>query len=145
MQTPFSFIPALRNFGIYSNVALVDSNIKELAPASNPFDAVGLAKFTGEFDLWYSHGGLDARVALKHHSPFTVIYGWDASQLTRLESETTLGASISYAILKNVTLRVQANNLTNQVARFYWNNDPNQLARYERYGRSYLMDITVKY
>ena len=145
LQTPFSFIPALRNFGIYTNVALVDSDIKELAPASNPFDAVGLAKFTGEFDLWYSHGGLDARVALKHHTPFTVTYGWDASQLTRLESETTLGASISYAVLKNVTLRVQANNLTNQAARFYWNNDPNQLARYEHYGRSYLMDITVKY
>lgn len=145
LQTPFSFIPALSNFGIYSNVALVDSDIKELAPTNNPFDAVGLARFTGEFDLWYSHGGLDARVALKHHSPFTVIYGWDASQLTRLEAETTLGASISYAILKNVTVRVQANNLTNQVARFYWNNDPNQLARYERYGRSYLMDITVKY
>lgn len=144
-QTPFSFIPGLQNFGIYSNVALVDSNIKELAPTSNPFSAVGLAKFTSEVDLWYSHGGLDARVALKHHSPFTVIYGWDASQLTRLESETTLGASVSYEIIKNVTLRAQANNLTNQVARFYWNNDPQQLARYERYGRSYLMDITVKY
>ncbi|SFF85491.1 TonB-dependent receptor [Novosphingobium sp. CF614] len=144
-QMPFSFIPGLENFGVYSNVALVDSNIKELAPASNPFNAVGLAKFTGEVDLWYSHAGLDARVALKHHTPFTVIYGWDASQLTRLESETTLGASISYEVVKNVTVRLQANNLTNQAARFYWNNDPQQLARFEKYGRSYLMDLTIKY
>lgn len=144
-QTPFSFIPGLENFGIYSNVALVDSNIRELAPASNPFRAVGLAKFTGQMDLWYSHAGLDARVSLKHHSPFTVIYGWDASQLTRLGSETTLGASISYEVVKNVTVRLQANNLTNQVARFHWNNNPEQLARYEKYGRSYLMDVTFKY
>jgi outer membrane receptor protein involved in Fe transport len=106
---------------------------------------VGLTKFTSEFDLWYSDHGIDARLALKHHSPFTVIYGWDASQLTRLESETTLGASISFALTKSVTLRAQANNLTNQVARFYYNNDPNQIARYERYGRNYLMDVTFKY
>ncbi|WP_157218247.1 TonB-dependent receptor [Flavisphingomonas formosensis] len=144
-QTPFYFIPGLDHFGIYSNVALVHSNIKELAPSSNPFPAVGLAKFTGELDLYYSDHGIDARVALKHHTPFTVIYGWDSSQLTRLEAETTLGASLSYTINRNFSVRVQANNLTNQVARFYWNNDPQQLARYERYGRSYLMDVTFKY
>ena len=65
--------------------------------------------------------------------------------LTRLESETTLGASISYAINKSVSVRVQANNLTNQAARYYFNNDPNQIARYEKYGASYLMDVTFKY
>jgi TonB-dependent receptor len=144
LQTPFYFI-GLEHFGLYSNVSLVTSNLKEMAPVSNPFDAVGLTKFTGEFDLWYSDHGIDARVALKHHSPYTVIYGWDASQLTRLQSETTLGASISYALTKNVSVRLQANNLTNQVARFYYNNDPNQIARYERYGRNYLMDVTFKY
>nr|NUR36953.1 TonB-dependent receptor [Sphingomonas sp.] len=144
-QTPFYFIPGLKHFGVYSNVALVSSNIRELAPASNPFRAVGLAKFTGEVDLWYSDHGIDARLALKRHSPFTVIYGWDASQLTKLESETILGASVSYQLTKNISLRAQANNLTNQHARFYWNNDPQQLARFERYGRNYLFDVTVKY
>ncbi|QDK31573.1 TonB-dependent receptor [Sphingomonas sp. IC081] len=144
IQTPFYFL-GIDNFGLYANASYVDSNMKELAPASNPFPAVGLTKFTGEFDLWYSGHGIDARVALKHHSPFTVIYGWDASQLTRLESETTLGASVSYAINKSISVRFQANNLTNQVARFYWNNDPDQIARYEKYGRSYLADITFKY
>ncbi|MFD2781538.1 TonB-dependent receptor domain-containing protein [Novosphingobium pokkalii] len=145
LQMPFWFVPGLDKFGIYANAAFVKSDLKELSPSSNPFPAVGLADFTGEFDLWYSDHGIDARVALKHHSPFTVIYGWDASQLTRLESETTLGASIGYNITKNISVRVQANNLTNQVARFYWNNDANQIARYEKYGRSYLADITVRY
>ncbi|WP_165912206.1 TonB-dependent receptor [Novosphingobium sp. PhB165] len=144
IQTPFYFI-GLNNFGIYANASYVDSNIKELAPASNPFPGVGLTKFTSEVDLWYSAHGIDARVALKHHSPYTVIYGWDSSQLTRLESETTLGASISYAINKSISVRLQANNLTNQAARFYWNNDPDQIARYEKYGRSYLADVTFKY
>jgi hypothetical protein len=57
-----------------------------------PFRAVGLARSTGELDLWYSDHGIDTRFALKHHSPFTAIYGREASQLTRLESETILGA-----------------------------------------------------
>ncbi|MGN7999030.1 TonB-dependent receptor [Sphingomonas sp. 22176] len=144
-QTPFWFVPALEHFGVYSNLALVGSNVHELAPASNPFKAVGLAKFTGEFDIYYSDKTFDIRVAVKHHTPFTVIYGWDASQLTRLESETILGASISANVTKNVSVRFQANNLTNQAARFYWNNDPQQLARYERYGRSFLADVTFKY
>ncbi len=33
-QTPFYFIPALRNFGIYSNYAYVNSNISEFYPLS---------------------------------------------------------------------------------------------------------------
>lgn len=144
-QTPFWFVPALKDFGVYSNVAVAGSTVRELAPASNPLPMVGLAKFTGEFDVYYSAHGIDARVAVKHHTPFTVMYGWDGSQLTRLDSETILGASISAEIIKNVSVRFQANNLTNQAARFTWNNDINQIARYEKYGRSYLFDVTFKY
>jgi iron complex outermembrane receptor protein len=145
LSTPFYFVPALKQFGIYANFALVDSNLKELTPATNPFPAVGLTKFTGQFDLWYSAHGVDARVGIKHHSPQTVIFGWDATKLTRLESETQIGASVSYAVTSKITLRLQASNLTNQAARFYYANDPNQLARYEKYGRSYLADVTFKY
>ena len=144
-QTPFYFIPALDHFGVYSNVALVTSNLKELAPVSNPFPAVGLATFTSETDLWYSGHGIYARVGLKHHSPYTAIFGWNAAVLTRLDSETTLGASISYAINRSLSVRFQANNLTNQAARYYFNNDPNQIARFEKYGANYLADITFKY
>ncbi|RVU07761.1 TonB-dependent receptor [Novosphingobium umbonatum] len=145
LSTPFWFVPALEKFGVYANVALLDSNLRELSPVSNPFPAVGLTAFTGQLDLWYSDHGIDARVGLKRHSPQTVIFGWDASKLTRLQSETNLGVSVSYAITKAISLRVQANNLTNQAARFYYANDPNQLARYEKYGPSYLADVTVKF
>ena len=144
-QTPFYFIAHLDHFGIYSNLALADSDIKEFSPVNNPLPMVGLARTTSEVDLWYSQFGVDTRLGLKYHSPFTVIYGWDASQLTRLESETTLGYSISYNINKHMAVRFQANNLTNQISRYYWNNDPQQLARYDNYGRNYLLDFTVKY
>ena len=144
-QTPFYFVPMLDHFGVYSNLAFASSNIHEFSPANNPLPMVGLANTTAEFDLWYSQAGFDARVGVKYHSPFTVIYGWDASQLTRLESETTLGANLSYQITQNFSVRFEANNLTDQAARYYWNNDVQQIARYDQYGRSYLMDFTVKY
>jgi TonB-dependent receptor len=144
-QTPFYFAPYLEHFGVYSNLALADSDIKELAPSNNPLPMVGLARTTAELDLWYSQFGIDARLGYKYHSATTTIYGWDASQLTRLEAESTLGFSASYVINRNMSVRFQANNLTDQVARYYWNNDPNQLARYDRYGRSYLLDFTFKY
>lgn len=145
VSTPFWFVPGLENFGIYANVALVDSNLREMVPTYNPFPAVGLTKFTGQLDLWYSGHGIDARIGVKRHSPQTVIFGWDASKLTRMESETVVSASVSYAVTEAISLRVQANNLTNQAARFYYANDPNQIARYERYGPTYLADVTIKF
>jgi iron complex outermembrane receptor protein len=145
LSTPFYFVPALSNFGIYANVAITESDLKEMTPTANPFAAVGMTKFTGQVDLWYSGHGVDARIGVKRHSPQTVIFGWDATKLTRLEAETTVGASISYAVTKAISLRVQANNITNQAARFYYANDVNQLARYEKYGRSYLADVTFKF
>ena len=144
-QTPFYFVPALEHFGVYANLAFASSNIKEFSPPNNPMPMVGLANTTAEADFWYSEYGVDSRIGVKYHSPFTVIYGWDASQLTRLESETTLGFSTSYQVTENFGVRFQANNLTDQVSRYYWNNDPQQLARYDDYGRSYLLDFTLKY
>ncbi|MDR3508483.1 MAG: TonB-dependent receptor [Caulobacteraceae bacterium] len=144
-QTPFYFIPHLEHFGIYSNLALADSNIKEFTPVNNPLPMVGLAKTTAEVDLWYSQNGVDARLGFKHHSPFTVIYGWDASKLTTLESENILDFSASYPITHHLTVRFQANNLTDQVARFYWDNKPDRLARYDTYGRRFLIDFSFKY
>jgi iron complex outermembrane recepter protein len=144
-QTPFYWIKGGEHFGIYSNAALVGSNLREMTPVLNPLSAVGMANFTGEADLWAWGHGFDLRVGLKHHSPYTVIFGWDASQLIRLESETTLQASISYTVNKQITVRLQAWNLTNAASRYYFNNDPNQIARYEKYGASYMADVTFKY
>jgi TonB-dependent receptor len=144
-QTPFYFVPGLDHFGIYSNLALGNSTIKEFSPANNPLPQVGYARTTAEIDLWYSNHGFESRLGYKYHSPFTVIYGWDASQLTRLESEGILDFSASYQVNSHMGVRFQANNLTNQVARMYWDNDPNRLARYDIYGRRMLLDFTFKY
>ncbi len=147
--TRFYFLPGLlKNFGIYTNFAYVESNITEVAPASNPYPMIGLAKETSEFDLIYSQGGFESRVAWKHHSPFTVAPTWVGTTLKGLAEENILDASISYQWSSKWTVRLQGHNLTNERARFTTDNNPQNLANdggYQVYGRSYLFDVGYRF
>jgi TonB-dependent receptor len=145
-QTPFFFLPGpLSKFGIYSNYAYVDSDLKEFSPANNPLSMTGLAKNTATVDLWYANGPIEARLGWKYHSPMTVIYGWNGADLQTLESEKTLDFSSSYTFNDHVAVRFQVNNLTNEALRMYRDNDPNRIGRYDSYGRRYLVDVTLKF
>jgi TonB-dependent receptor len=131
LQTPFYFLPPLfQHFGIYSNVALAQSTIKEFSPTNDPLPQVGFAKTTAEVDGYYSDGGFELRLAYKYHSPYTVIYGWNASQLTRLEAQSSLDFSSAFAFDRHYAIRLQVSNLTNTVSRYYWDNNPDEIARY---------------
>jgi len=141
-QTPFSFIEALRNFGIYSNYAYVDSNIEEFAPWWDPLTGAGLAQHTATVDLWYSAGGFEGRLGYKYHSEYSLIFGWDAWDVRTLTPESTVGLSLSYQVTEQLGIRFQANNLTNETLRVYRDNNPNRLGRFDEYGSSYLFDIT---
>ncbi|MGH8166132.1 MAG: TonB-dependent receptor domain-containing protein, partial [Woeseiaceae bacterium] len=97
-QTPFSFSPALRNFGIYSNYAYVESNIEEFYPPGNPLTGAGLARNTGTVDLWYSGEKFEARLGYKYHSEYSLIFGWTGSDVRTLTPESILGLSMSYLV-----------------------------------------------
>lgn len=148
-QTRFFFVPGiLKNFGLYSNYAYVESNIHEVAPTANPYPMIGLAKGTSEFDLFYNQGGFESRVAWKHHSAFTVAPTWVGTTLKELAPESTLDASVSYAWSSMWTVRVQGHNLTNERARFSSDNNPQNLSNdggYQVYGRSYLLDVGLRF
>lgn len=148
-QTRFFFLPAgLRDFGIYANYAYVHSNIHEVAPVSNPYPMIGLAKGTSELDLFYNKGGFESRLAWKHHSEFTVAPTWVGTTLKGLAPENILDASVSYDWNKRWSVRLQGHNLTNQASRLTSDNDPQHLsndAGYQVYGRSYLLDVGLKF
>ena len=138
-QTPFNFLPG---FGLYSNLSLVDSDIKEMV---YNLPMVGVARTTGTLDLWYSGHGIDARLGTKYHSTYTAIYGWDDSALIRVKPETTLDFSIGYTVNSHIQLRLQANNLLDTPLKTYQNNVEDRLGRYDYYGRRVLADVTFKY
>lgn len=149
-QTPFYFIPHMENFGVYSNFSLVDSNLKEFSPVDNPLPLSGLARKTGTFDLWYSNGSFEARVGYKYHSPYTVVYGWNAARLARLQSEGTVDLSLNWQYSKQLSFRFQAGNLTNEPLRAYTDNKPNRLANqddggYQVFGRRYALEASYKF
>lgn len=144
-QTPFSFVPALRNFGIYSNYAYVDSNIEEFYPPGNPLTGSGLARNTSTVDLWYSGEKFEARLGYKYHSSYSLIFGWTGSDVRTLMPESILGLSLSYQFSEKLGIRAQANNLTNEELRIYRDNDMNRLGRFDEYGPSYLVDFTYSF
>lgn len=144
-QTPFSFIPALQNFGIYSNYAYVDSDIEEFYPPSNPLTGSGLARNTATVDLWYSGDKFEARLGYKYHSSYSLIFGWTGSDVRTLEPESILGLSLSYQVTEQLGIRAQANNLTNEELRIYRDNNSNRLGRYDEYGSNYLVDFTYSF
>jgi iron complex outermembrane receptor protein len=144
-QTPFSFIPRLENFGIYSNYAWVDSDLEEAAPITDPLPGVGLAKHTAVLDLWYNRGPLELRLGYKYHSAFTVIYGWNGADLQSLLSEEVFDFSSSYQLNDSINFRFQVNNLTDEPLRMYRDGQPDRIGRYDIYGRRYLLDVTFKF
>lgn len=143
-QSPFYFL-GTDNFGIYSNYAYAESDLREYAPVNNPLRIVGLARNTATVDLWYAGGGLQLRAGMKYHSPFTVMYGWNGADLQTLEEETTFDVSASYDVTSKITLRAQVNNLSNERLRMYRDNKPNRIGRYDLYGRRYLIDATLRF
>ena len=146
-QTPFFFIPHLENFGVYSNVSIVRSNIHENSPAGNPFPMNGVAKESGAFDVYYADDKVESRVGLKYHSTFTTLYGWDASSsgLSAIRPELTLDYSATYRFSDNLSARFQAGNLLNTPLRTYDYNNPAMIDRTDYYGRRFLFDMTFKY
>jgi TonB-dependent receptor len=154
-QSRLYFLPgALSDFGIYANASFVTSDIKEFHPMLNPYSMGGLAKNSDEFDLFYDQGGFEARIATKYHSSFTMIPGWASGQLDTLDPEITVDATASYQWNEHIGIRVQGLNLTNQVTRFSGgrqagdalrgSNDPNDLAAYSVFGRTFMFDISYK-
>ena len=149
-QTPFFFIPHMENFGIYSNYSYVESNLHEFSPANDPLPLSGLARNTGTFDLWYSNSKFEARVGYKYHSPYTVVYGWNAARLARLESEGTVDLSLAWRFSEHLGLKFQVGNLTNEPLRAYSDNKRNRLANqddggYQLFGRRFALEATYTF
>lgn len=144
-QTPFYFIPGFEKLGVTSSLSLVDSDIKENTPAYNPLPMNGLAKTTAVADLWYADDVFDARVGLKYHSDYTLLYTWSSSALQTMRAETQLDFSMGYKFSDHVSTRFQVGNILNTPLRLYDNNNPSQIARNDVYGRTFQADVTFKF
>ena len=144
-QTPFATSGPASWFGVYANFAYVDTNVKEFYPATNPLPIEGYARDTAALDLWFNHSGVELRLGYKYHSPFSIIAGWNGSDVRTLGEESLLDFSSSYQVSDSFGIRLQINNLTNEPLRITRDNDTNRLGSYDVYGRRALIDFTFKF
>ncbi len=142
-QTPFSGI--FKDFGVYMNYAHVNTDVKEFYPSTNPLPIEGYAKDTAALDLWYGRRGVEVRLGYKYHSPFSIIAGWNGSDVRTLGEESILDFSTSYQVNEKFGVRLQINNLTDEPLRISRDNNENRLGSYDVYGRRALLDFTFKF
>lgn len=139
-QQAFDMLPApFDGLGIYTNYSYTDTNIEEFIPENNPYTLAGLSKHVGNLTLWYYKAGFDAKVSMNYRSEFTSINSWNPSRIMLNGAETTVDASISYELTDNLKLMLQAQNLTDEAAVSYWDNDKSRLGDYVQWGRRYLL------
>jgi TonB-dependent receptor len=144
-QTPFATSGALSNFGIYMNYAYVDTDVKEFYPVTNPLPVEGYAENTAAADLWFANSNVELRLGYKYHTPFSIIAGWNGSDVRTLGEETILDFSAAWQMNDMFGMRLQVNNLTNEPLRIWRDNNQNRLGSYDVYGRRALLDFTFKF
>lgn len=139
-QQSLTFLPQpFDGLGVYANYSYADSDIKEFYPENNPFSLGGLSEHVGNFTLWYYKAGVDARVSYNYRSEFTTVNSWDPSRIALADAEATIDMSVGYEISENLKVTVQAQNLTNEPAVSYYDNDRTRPAEYNEWGRRFLV------
>jgi len=130
-------------FGIHSNYAYTESNVREQTPAANPFPIEGLMKHNGGITLWYENGGYEARLSANHHSEFVRNPTWTAGALVVNGAETFVTLGLAKQLTPQLQLRLGVDNLTNQKVVYTSGNNPYQQEVTE-YGRRFNVGLSYK-
>ena len=96
-------------------------------------------------DLWFQNAGFEARLGWKYHSPFSIIAGWNGSDVRSLGEEKILDFSTSWQVNDMFGMRLQLSNLTDEPLRITRDNNTSRLGSFDVYGRRALLDFTFKF
>ena len=124
------------NFGFQANVTYVDSHDAD----GNPL--VGTSKWTGNVVGYYEKDWLSARLAYTYRSHFFV--GLDRSAAENQDNYGSLDGSLNLNINKNVSLTLDALNITNHKLKYYALNKSQPRAVYDN-GSQVFFGIRVRY
>lgn len=157
-QKTFSFLPApFNNMGGVINYTHVDSKMKYLLSTTSSTvtiaDLLGMSPTSANATLYYEKDAISARVTAAYRSKYTYqLQPGSGSDFQGKNHTTNIDAQISYNIRPNLTLTLQALNLTDQYDdRFnsyntsFGNVDGNAPSDAVHTGRSYLVGLRYKY
>jgi TonB-dependent receptor len=149
-QAPFTFLPGvLRHFGAILNYTYVDSKVQYL----NATGAVtareslqGLSKKAYNATLYYDRAGLHARASAAYRDEYlTNVPGRDGNNLEGTADTLTVDFSTSYALNDQLTISLEALNLTDEAADQWVDQSADRLSFYHLTGRQYFLGARYKF
>jgi TonB-dependent receptor len=152
-QQPFTFLPGvLRNFGVLLNFTYVESEILYLnADGTAAFggdrqDLTGLSKNAANATLYFDNGTWSARVSAAYRDEFlTTAPGRNGNDVEGTEESTTVDFASSYALNQNLTLTLEAINLTDEFNDQLVDSQGNRLSFSHHTGRQYFLGARYRF
>lgn len=144
-QQQFTFLPGLLSgLGLEANVTLTDSKI-DVPGRTRSSTFQGQADLLYGLQLFYQRSGFEASVAF--HSTDSFLAGLGADEVGDQYSDKfeRLDAKASLAVTPNVSLFVEAQNLTDEPTGFHQNMRVDWTVQRERYGRTYYLGASAKF
>lgn len=149
-SVPFEiFLPVLDGFGATASASF---NKSEIRPQNFAIDVPGLSKSVVNATVYYEKHGFSARVSQRYRGDFLgeVPNYNNALDLNWVHSERIVDAQIGYSFqsgpLNGLSLNLSGQNLTDEPFYTYQSKGkPEQVLRYEKYGKTYTLNVLYKF
>jgi TonB-dependent receptor len=152
VQKDFNFLPApLDGFGVYANVALIDSEIEidvgaAAAPNLRKVPFFNQADEIYNAQLYYEKDGFSARVAYSFQGDSTSsTFSANPDMDNYRSPRESVDARISYNFDNGMQLSLTGSNLTDHKALNYRNGDEFFVSSYEQFGREFRLGVSKKW
>jgi iron complex outermembrane receptor protein len=149
-QQPFSFLPGFfSHFGLILNYTGVESEIEYLLPTgavAAKEDLTGLSKSAYNATLYWENQKFSARVSAAYRDEFlTTVPGRNGNDVEGTAETLSVDASSSFNVNDNLTLTLEALNLTDQFQDQYVDSRGDRLSYYHHQGRQFLLGARYKF
>lgn len=149
-QQPFSFLPGLwQNLGVQLNYTHVESDIQYLSSSGAPSakgPMVGLSENAWNATLYYDDGDFSARVSAAYRDEYmNNVPGREGTDMEGTASTTTVDASLSYNLSKNLTVSLEGLNLTDEWVDMWIDSTRDLPISYTHTGRQYMIGLRYKF
>lgn len=142
-QQQFTFLPGwLSGLGVELNATVVESTLRLPDGRKSTFPSQSDLLFGGQ--LFYQKNGFEASIAYHHTGKSLIAVGGEDYQDQYNDDLRRLDAKASFAVLPNLNLFFEAQNLTDEPTRQYQWDRADWLIQNERYGRTYYVGVTAR-
>ncbi|OPZ75816.1 MAG: TonB dependent receptor [Verrucomicrobia bacterium ADurb.Bin474] len=145
------FSEYLSGFGLILSGSYTDSTVRQ--DINNPASPIpGLSEKVANATLYYEKAGFSARVSSRYRSDYLAnlnTFGPRGRNYRTVVAETVVDAQVSYTFqsgpLENMSVILQAYNLTNEPLATYDQGDSRLVVDYQEYGVSYSVGVSYKF